>query len=408
MSYLIRPIEPAEFDDYRRVMARGFGNHPRPEDSEFMRSSLEFDRTLAAYDDGQIVGTTAIFSFDLAVPGGALLAAAGVTMVAVLTTHRRRGILTQIMRRQLSDVRARGESLAVLWASESSIYRRFGYGIASHSERWSIDRSRARFDPPVIDKGRVRAIDSAGARKLAPSIYEQAARARPGMLLRNDKWWDARLRDPEHWRWGGASANFFAVHETDNAVDGYVIYRYRRDWRDGVPASSVTDIELLGTDANTEAALWQFCLSVDLTETVECWNRPVDDPLWWRLADPRRLRRTPRDGLWARIVDVPAALSSRRYPVADRLVLEVNDDFAGLAAGRFEVEGGPDGAKCATTTRPADLKLGASELASLYLGGGNPLTMAAAGRLTEITPGALRRANLMFGWHVAPWCILDF
>jgi predicted acetyltransferase len=288
-------------------MNRGFGNHPRPEDGEFMRSIVELDRTLAAYDDSRMVGTTAIISFNLTLPGATVVPAAGVTMVAVLTSHRRRGILTQMMRKQLADVRDRGEPVAILWASESSIYRRFGYGIASHSERWSIDRARAEFDPALVDAGRVRTSDSTEIRRVAPPVYDRVARSRPAMILRNDRAWDARLRDPEHWRWGGASAYFFAVHETDGAVDGYVIYRYKRDWRDGVPASAVTDVELLGVDSTSEAALWQFCLGVDLTETVEAWNRPVDDPLWWRLADPRRLRRTPRDGLWARIVDVPAA-----------------------------------------------------------------------------------------------------
>jgi predicted acetyltransferase len=408
MTYPIRPIEQSEFEEFRRVMSRGFGTHPRPEDSDFIRSIVELDRTLAAFDDGRIVGTTTIISFEMTVPGGATVPAAGVTMVTVLTTHRRRGILTDIMRRQLKDVRARGEPLAVLWASESIIYRRFGYGVASQSERWTIERLRAQFDPQLADHGRVRTAEADEVRRVAPAVYEHVARQRPGMILRNDKWWDGRLRDPEHYRYGGATAYFFAVHEAQGAVDGYLIYRYRRDWREGFPASSVSDIELLGMSPATEAALWQFCLGVDLTDSIEVWNRPPDDPLWWRLADPRRLRRTPRDGLWVRIVDVPAALSARRYPVQDRLVLEVRDEFAGLAAGRFELEGGPDGAKCASSTRTPDIELGASELASLCLGGGNAIGMAGAGRLVEHTPGAARRAHLMFGWPLAPWCILDF
>ncbi|MBI4306528.1 MAG: sterol carrier protein domain-containing protein, partial [Chloroflexi bacterium] len=287
------------------------------------------------------------------------------------------------------------------------IYGRFGYGVGTYSERWSIDRSRAGLERPGANSGRVRAIDSEHAGKLLPPVLERVVGQRPGMIRRTESMWELRLSDPEHWRFG-ATPYFYAVHETAGTVDGYVMYRIRRDWKDGFPQSAVADIELIGANSDVEAALWNLCFNIDLTESIEAWNRPVDDPIWWRLADPRRLRRTPRDGLWIRIVDVPKVLSQRRYMTEGKLTLEVDDEFGGWAAGRFSVEGGADGASCKPTASEPDLSLDAPALASLYMGGANVYSLAAAGRIREHRTGALQRAAFMFGWPLAPWCIQDF
>lgn len=408
MTYPMRAIEQAEFEAFRHSVERGFGNHARPEDGDFTRTHFfEFDRSLAAFDGRQIVGTAMALSFQITVPGAGPQPTGAVTMVTVQPTHRRKGILTGMMRQQLMDVRARGEATASLWASESVIYRRFGYGMATLSERWSIERARAGFAPPLNDAGKMRIATPDEFKKAAPAIHALAVARRPGMMPRTKSLWEMRLRDPEHWR-GGASALFFAIHETAGVNDGYVMYRLRRDWRDGMPNSTVALVELVGANPDADAAIFSYCCNIDLTETVESWNRPVDDAIWWRLADPRRLRRTPRDGIWLRIVDTPKALSARRYANEDRIVVEVQDEFVGLAGGRFEVEGGAEGATCRKSTRKADIQLGPTELASLYLGGVSARSLADAGRIAENTTGAINKADLMFGWRPAAWCFQDF
>lgn len=408
MTYPMRAIKASEFDAFRQAVERGFGNHARPEDGEFTRENFfEFDRSLAAFDGTQIVGTAIALSFRITVPGAGPQPTGAVTMVTVQPTHRRRGILTEMMRMQLQDIRERGEATASLWASESIIYRRFGYGMATLSERWSIERTRAGFAPPITDTGRMRVASPDEFKEAVPAIHDRAVARRPGMMPRTESMWAVRLRDPEHWR-GGASALFFALHSTGPVDDGYVMYRIRREWRDGIPNSTIVIVELAGANPDVDAVLFNYCCNIDLTTTVESWNRPVDDAIWWRLADPRRLARSPRDGLWLRIVDTPKALSARRYSAEGRIVVAVQDEFVGLAGGRFEVEGGPDGATCRKTTRKADITLGPTELASLYLGAVSARSLADAGRIVENSAGAIDRTDLMFDWRPAAWCSQDF
>src|SRR6185503_18593563 len=98
-------------------------------------------RALAAYDGDEPVALTGAYRFDLSIPGGEL-PCAGVTWVGVIPTHRRRGILRDLMRRELEDVHSWGEPIAALWASEAAIYGRFGYGHAAPNGQAKSDRAR--------------------------------------------------------------------------------------------------------------------------------------------------------------------------------------------------------------------------------------------------------------------------
>ncbi len=402
------PLED-EMPAFRTALARGFTRHPRdePQELDLFNRRFERDRALAVFDNGNIVGTTDIFSFNVTIPGGASVPAAGVTMVTVAATHRRQGILRKIMSKQLADVRDRGEPFAFLWASESAIYGRFGYGMAIQHDRWSIERKHAviAYSPSV--SGKVRWVSEPEARKLFPPVWERARAARPGMPAREQMGWDNFFYDPEHRRFGG-TANFFAVYEESGRTDGYVAYRIKHNWVDGTDAHSVMAGELITASDAAYAALWKFCLNIDLTATLETWGRPVDDPLLWMLEDPRRLRRTPYDAIWVRIVDVPAALSKRLYPVSGRIILEVRDDFCPWVSGRYTLDGGPEGAECKATRSKPDIVLGAAELGAIYMGGHKLSPLARAGRAEEKTPGALARANTMFAWDPAPWCPQGF
>lgn len=401
MDFELRAIGTNEFEDFVAAMGAGFGWDPRPEDLEQGRAITEFERTLAALEGDRIVGTAGAISYELTVPGGSL-PAAGVTAVSVFPTHRRRGILSSMMRHQLDDVRDRGEPLAILWASESIIYGRFGYGIAADGLAFELERGYAHLANPMEVPGRVRLVERDEALKNWPEVYDRARRERPGTVNRTEAWWDhATLYDPEHDR-DGYTANRLAVYEEGGRALGYVRYRIKHDWPTGLPASQLLVGELISTTPHSYVGLWQYVFGVDLIRKIEARHRPVDEPLRWMLADPRRLQRRPADALWARLIDVPTALAGRRYSVPGSLILEVRDSFCPWNEGTYRLEGSPEGASCRTTRAGPEIVLTAAELGAAYLGGTPFSVLREAGRVRG-EDQAVRRADLMFSWSPAPW-----
>jgi len=406
----LRPVTDDEYPAWSRTIIRAFGGQPSAQEIEDWRLVFERDRSLAVFDEGEVVATTGAVSFDLTLPGGTEAPAAGVTAVSVRTTHRRRGLLRALMDRQLDDVAARGEALAVLTASESVIYGRFGYGLASTNSWWSLDTAGTEIARRSEAGGRLRVVEADEAARAVPHVYELARRRHPGALSRSANYWQRWFLDREIWR-QGASARFFVLHhDAAGAVDGYVAYRAKEgDWGHGLADGTVIVEELDALDDEVEAALWQHVLSIDLVRHVKASARPVDEPLRWRLADPRRLKTEEViDHLWLRVLDVPAALSARRYGIDTRLVLEVDDPFRPAAEGRYVVDGGRDGATCTRTQESPDLVLGVHDLGALYLGGVSPTTLARARRVEERRPGALQVADAFFASPTAPWCNTPF
>jgi predicted acetyltransferase len=408
-TYEIRALEDDEFHQLPAVFGTAFGFQPSEQDIANWRSVTEMDRTLAAFDGDEVVGTAGAHSFELTMPGGQQVAAAGVTAVSVRTTHKRRRILTSMMRHQLTDVANRGEPVAILLASESIIYGRFGYGLATLHHSLEIDPHHGDFAAPVNDEGRFRQLDKDAAAKVLPGLFDASRKRNPGDVDRSPAWWDVFFTDPEHER-QGASGLFFVVHESKKGkADGSIAYRVKNDWRNGLPANEIRVVDLVADDPTVYAASWRYLLDIDLAGKVFASGRPVDEPVRWLLADPRRLRTThAADFLWARIVDVPAALAGRRYSVEGTLVMEVVDDFLGFGTGRFALTGGPGGATCAPSKKKSDLELTIADLGAIYLGGHAPSTLARVGRIAEKTKGALARADAMFVTHPTPFCRTGF
>jgi len=409
MEYEIRAITDEEYVEYQKAMGVGFGYQPPEKAIEQARAMFERDRSLAAFDAGRIVSTAGVFTLELTVPGGNTVPAGGVTAVSVMPTHRRRGILTAMMAEMLDDIERRGEPVAMLWASESIIYGRYGYGLATTGLRFEVERAHARLTHPVSTAGRVRVIDKDDALKVLPDVFDAFRRTQPGAVSRPPGWWSWHIFDPE-WDRNGASARFYLVHETPKGVvDGFATYRMKGDWSNGVPNGTAYIGEVIATDETTRTALWQLCLDIDLTAKSYAVNAPVDEPLRWRLADPRRFRaKAVDDNLWVRILDVPRALAARTYAVDDRLTFEVRDAARERTAGRFELQGSRTGASCKRAKRKADLTLDIRDLGAIYLGGVKASTLARAGRIEENTKGALTRADLLFASERAPWCNTDF
>jgi predicted acetyltransferase len=403
MDIDIRTIEPEEFEAFTRAGERAFSAYPEEEELENWRLVAEPGRYLVAVDDGRFVGTAGAFSLNLTVPGGEV-PMAGVTAVGVVPTHRRRGILTSLMRRQLDDIRdASKEPVAGLWASEGAIYWRFGYGAACQSASIEVERDRAAFTRSVEPMGRLSMVEKEQAMEAFPPVFDRARSDRPGMWGRDERWWKNLYADLENWR-RGFGALLFAVHEGPAGADGYVAYRVKHDWDQSGPGSTLSVKELIATTREAYEALWRFCFGVDLMRKIQAWPRPADEPLLHMLAEPRALGFRLGDGLWIRVVDVERALSSRAYSAPGRLAFEVRDGFCPWTEGRYQLEIGSDGGECHRTNAEPDLILDAADLGATYLGGVRFSTLHRAGRIVEARPGALRRADAMFAWDPLPWC----
>jgi predicted acetyltransferase len=397
----VRPYE-GSLRDWLDAVNIPFGFRVTPEDLPLFESSMELDRALAAYAGERIVGTANALSFDLTIPGGTL-PAAGVTMVGVHPTHRRRGILTRMMRAQLDAIHERAEPLAILWASEAPIYGRFGYGTASYRASFELPRSRAEFREARAPSGSFKLIEADEAERIFPEIYRRSATLRAGAFSRSPGFWRTEFfHDPERWRRGGGPA-FLLLHETDGIADGYARYRLHADWDERGPKAVIDIFEALATTPAAERELWEYLFTVDLTEMARAHNIPVDTPLRFWLTNPRALGLTVSDALWLRIVDLQAALAGRGYAADDRLVLDVSDPFCGWNSGRWLLQARGKDAHVTRSELAADLDLRINELGSVYLGGTSFAELLLAERIVERSPGAVQRADALFRTSLAPW-----
>jgi predicted acetyltransferase len=384
-----------------KAVEAAFGEEQKEEDLDRHQKVMARDRFLVAYDGAVPVGTTASLPFELTVPGGEL-GAGGVTWVGVLPSHRRRGILTQMMKIQLQDLHDRGEPLAILWASEAAIYGRFGYGIAAPTVQLDADRSRFSLRDDPGPRGAVRLIDREEAGKVLPPIYDAVRRQVPGFTSRSALLWNLyRLADPEHWRRGGGP-KFYAVLEFDGEAVGYTLYRIKLEWEEGFAKSQVRVLETCATSAAAERELWRFLFGIDLVARIQGRHDP-GSPLFLMVADPRSLMLRVTEGLWLRIVDLDAALTGRTYAADHTVVVEVRDELCPWNAGRWRM-----GSDVGRTEDDAELELDIADLASAYLGAFDFERLAAAQRVHELKPGALRRATVLFRTSRPPFCPEDF
>jgi predicted acetyltransferase len=397
----VRPTENLE-DFQRAFLAIGqyFGAEPTPERTEKFSQSLPFERMHAAREDGAIVGGAGVFPFEMAVPGG-IVRCAGVTVVGVYPTHRRRGVLRAMMRAQIDDVHARGEPIAALWASEESIYGRFGYGMASYAGEISLAREHSEFARPFEPRGRVSLLEPAEALEQLPPIWERAFQQTPGMFRRERPWWENRVvHDPPERREGGGPKRF-ALLELDGEPQAYAIYRHNPRWDEGSSAARLGVVEAIGATPRGTAEIWHFLLNIDWQASISASLLPIDHPLFFLLATPRRMKYRLGDGLWVRLVDVGAALSARSYAQDGEVVFEVSDAFAPWNEGRWKLAGG----SCERTDDDADLRCDVTALGSVHLGGFTFAELAQGLRVEELKQGAIDRADSIFRrTAVAPWC----
>jgi len=398
----VRPC--ADQDEYNRAVGaigQYFNPPPSEEFLERLAGTMPHERMHAAFEDGRVVGGAGAFPYELSVPGGSL-PCAGVTAVGVHPTHRRRGVLRSMMDAQLRDIYERGEPIAALWASEETIYGRFGYGLAAWAGELTVPHEWDAFAEPLELPGTTRFVTPDEARELFPPIYEAVRRKRPGMPSRSETWWeDRQLRMSEE---EANAPKRFVVLEVDGQPLGYAIYRTHFGFEGGLPGSRLVVREALGATPPATAAIWRFLLDVDWMAVAEVPLAPPDHPLFLLLALPRRARYRMHDSLWVRLVDVGAALLGRAYGAGEPLVLEVHDAVCDWNGGRWKLEGGA----CKPTKAKADLALDVSALGSAYLGAVSFTQLREALRVEELRPGAVERADALFAWRPLPWCLEIF
>jgi predicted acetyltransferase len=267
-----------------------------------------------------------------------------------------------------------------------------------------LPRERSSYYAAAEPIGRARLVPLRDADALIPPVYERVAIATPGMFGRTPEWWQARvLSDPEARR-GGAGELMCLVLDWDGRPVAYALYRMNWGSDRGVPTGAVDVIEALGDSPASTHAIWRCLLDMDWTARIKARLLPTDHPLLLLLAEPRRLRFNFRDGLWVRLVDVGAALAARSFVEPGRVVIEVVDEFCPWNAGRWRLSAGLAGATCERTQDPADLALTSTDLGAAYLGGTSLHTLAAAGRVQQVRPGALRAAAAAFAVERPPWC----
>ena len=398
MAVEVRACAPDEVVRALAPIWHYFGRHPTPEDVDRFRPILPAERIHAAFDDGAIVGGAGAYLFDTTVPGGATVPTAGVMAVGVLPTHRRRGVLTELMRRQLADAHERGEPLAMLYASEGAIYLQFGYGLASLAGDVDLLKEHARLwdDEPV---GRARLLETENeALEVLPGIYDGVRAETPGMFTRTREWWRARRFYRPVSRPGGEQAR--VVVELDGQPEAYALYRLNFAARGMISETTLEVAEALGTSPRALAAVWRYLLAIDWVARVEASWLPLDHPLFLWLREPRRLGFTVVEALWVRLVDVGAALSARRLGAEGAVVLEVHDELCPWNEGRWRVADGVAG----RTTANADLRLDVAALGSVYLGGFTFSQLERAERIDVVSAGAAARADELFRTDRQPWC----
>ncbi|MFG2125816.1 GNAT family N-acetyltransferase [Streptomyces sp. NPDC048710] len=409
MTIDVRTVTEADFADWHRALSTGFLQEPvlTAEQLDARRRQFVEGRLLGAFDNGRCVATYRSFAQEVTAVGGAPVPANAVSNVTVTPTHRRRGLLTRMMSRDLAVAKERGDVVATLIAAEYPIYGRYGFGPATWTTQWTVEVPRAGLDPRWSgpeDGGRIDLVDGEDVRKLGPELYERIRPAQPGAVSRNELYWQVRTGVVRFG--GGWTEPFYGVYRSASGeVEGMVSYESDDNWHDKQPHNTADVNWLIAATPAAEGALWRYLCSIDwITKVKSGWRGP-DDLLPLFLPDPRAARITHHaDWLWVRILDVVRALEARTYEGTGSLVLEVVD-AGGLAGGRFRLEASPEGASCTPAGGAAvDLTLPVGELATVWLGDESLVRLAALGRVREEREGAARKADALFRTSGRPWC----
>ena len=410
MSVEIRVCPPERFVELLKTAEVAFSEDLPDDMIGRVERVADKERWFAPFDGDRIVGTGGVFSLNLSVPGGEL-PTGGVTFVTVLPSHRRRGLMSGMMRLMIDDCHRRSEPLAALWAAEGAIYQRFGFGLATCCMNLEAEPGSVGFAREWPCEGTFRLLPPGEGLEAVAPVYEAARGERAGFLARTPDWWLGILPLVEKDARGG-EARRLVLYETDDGPEAYAVYKTKGAWTARGPAATLMVEEAIGSTPRGTRELWRYLLGVDLVRTLKAGRLPYDHPLFALAAEPRRLGTTMGDGLWLRIVDAAAALEGRTYGVGGhgngRLTVDLRDDYCPWNAGRWSLDVADGRARVTRTDGEADLVMDAADLGSLFLGGVTATALAAAGRVAELRTGGLALADGLFPTALQPWCPQEF
>jgi predicted acetyltransferase len=410
MSIEIRVCPPERFVELLKISEIAFGEDLSDDMIARVERVADKERWWAPFDGDRIVGTCGVFTMSMTVPGGEL-PTGGVTFVTVLPSHRRRGLMSGMMRLMIDDCHRRGEPLAALWAAEGAIYQRFGFGMATASVNLEADVRAIRYTRDWPREGSCRLLPVGEGRELVAPIYGAARAGRAGFFARTPDWWVGVLPFVDKDARGG-EARRLVVYETDSGPEAYAVYKTKPDWSVRGPGGTLTVEEAVGSTVRGTREIWRYLLEVDLIRTLKTTRLPADHPLFALVSEPRRLGTTMGDGLWLRIVDVVSALQGRKYGIDGRasgtLTLELRDEYCPWNAGRWTIAADDGQARVSRTDSEAEVSLDANDLASLFIGGSTATALAVAGRVAELHPGGLSAADCFFATALQPWSPQEF
>jgi predicted acetyltransferase len=410
MAELVHPVAVEEVPSWSRTMGANFLNDPHtPEAARHagvLTRTWEPERAWGARDHGRWVATLRTDTRTITVPGLTRtheVTVDALTNVTVAATHRRRGLMRAMLEQSLRAARDRGDAMSILIAAEWPIYGRFGYAPATLSAEYVLRRSR----PGATlqgDLSGVRQVERDAYGDVAAAVFSASRRQRHGQIDRDQNWWD-RLLGRDGYEPADALPHHWFVHEGEHGPDGILAWKASGD---GGLIPPLGRVEVWNLSTASDAAyrnLWTYLAGIDGSDEIVLRNRAVDEPVRWLLHDARTLVMTEQvDFTWLRLLDVPAALSARRYALAGEVVLDVSDDDGdAFAAGRYRLSADGDDVRCERTDAPADLALSQRTLAAIYLGGFRLGALTVAGDVEERTPGALARTDAMFATALAPW-----
>ncbi len=397
---------PERTDEFFAAGMRGFHDDYVADRWAPMHKVFEPERMFGFQVDGRWISTCGAYSRRLTVPGGTVPVAA-VTLVTVQPSYRRRGLLTEMMKHQLNDIHERGEEpVALLWASESAIYGRFGYGQACPQVRLSGKTKTTAFRPDVdLGSGSVGEVERDEAIPIIKRLHQNLAATACGRAGSQRRLVGRQVARSRTWRHGSSAYRFALHYDRRGQPDGYVAFRVKNDWSESGAEVSVEELD--ADSAIARAALWRFVLDLDLVRRFVRQNAPLDESVRYLVADLRSVKAEDQDGTYARLVDVPRALEARRYLADLDVTIRVEDPLLSHNTGTIRLETGPDGASVTRVTRSRrrpDLTMNVRDLSAIYLGGTSLAALARAGLVAERTKGAAAATGAAFGWSQPPFC----
>jgi predicted acetyltransferase len=407
VTFKIRSTAQADLEVFIKTLHAEFGRYPPTAEDDgggVFWSAMEMDRNLFALtEDDRPVGTLAAYGFELTVPGGTQVPTTGITNVGVLPSHRRQGVMTALMRHQINTLRALGECVSVLLATEATIYRRTGFGPATFGRRLTVTSHRAEYASPrsgaPVDEsgGSIDVLPRGDCVEVLEEVYDRYRRLQPGSLDRPHRFWALGAGEAPVAR----EPRYIAIHrDSDGLAEGYASY--------SIDAGTLYVDETITVNDSARTALDRLLLSHDLVTQVIFKETPSDHPLRWQLNDYEAPESSGDEvWLWLRVLDVAKALSLRGWSCDGHLVLHVNDPFLG-ESGRYALTVRDGRAQCTTTDEEPDLTLDVSDLGSLYLGAVSPTFLVRAGHIAARDAEAVQRADSLFRSDRAPFCCHSF